>query len=163
MKNLYLYFVLSIIFITNGFAQPYQKTEMGAKVVAKSIKIEIQFYSPSTVRVLKWPEGKTFTKESFSVIKTPQKTDITIQQQGEGLLLKSEKLQVQVNLKNGKVSFSNTKSENLLSEKDGSATFIDFDDAGSKTYTIKQSFALDKDEAIYGLASNSRAKWSNVT
>ena len=158
MKNLYLYFVLSIIFITNGFAQPYQKTEMGAKVVAKSIKIEIQFYSPSTVRVLKWPEGKTFTKESFSVIKTPQKTDITIQQQGEGLLLKSEKLQVQVNLKNGKVSFSNTKSENLLSEKDGSATFIDFDDAGSKTYTIKQSFALDKDEAIYGLGQQQQGK-----
>ena len=50
--------------------------------------MEIQFYSPSIVRILKWPEGKTFTKESFSVIKVPQKTAFTVKQEGDELSLK---------------------------------------------------------------------------
>jgi alpha-D-xyloside xylohydrolase len=43
-------------------------------------------------------------------------------------------------------------------EKEGSEKFTDFDDAGSKTYSVAQSFMLDKDEAIYGLGQQQQGK-----
>ena len=43
---------------------------------------------------------------------------------------------------------------------DKGATFTDFNDAGSKTFTINQLFTLDKDEDIYGLGQQQRGKLS---
>jgi len=102
--------------------------------------VEIQFYGPSTVRILKWPEGKLFKKESLSVIKTPQKTSVKIKQSGDELTLKSENLQVLLNLKTGKISYSTLKGEALLGEKEKGVSFTDFNDAGTKTYSVFQSF-----------------------
>ena len=36
--------------------------------------------------------------------------------------------------------------------------FIDFDDAGTKTYQVCQPFVLDKEEAIYGLGQLQNGK-----
>jgi len=149
-----LTFVMAIV----GKAQTYQKTELGAKSVINSIEVEIQFYNPSTVRVLKSPEGKNFTKKSLSVIETPQKTDFNIKQEGDELSLKSKIVQVNMNLKNGKISFSTPEGESLLNEKEKGVAFTDFDDAGVKTYSVYQSFVLDKDEAIYGLGQQQQGK-----
>jgi alpha-D-xyloside xylohydrolase len=63
-----------------------------------------------------------------------------------------------LNLKNGKISFSALKGETLLSEKERGVIFTDFNDAGVKTYTVFQSFILDKDEAIYGLGQQQNGK-----
>ena len=60
---LVLFFLVSL----NGEAQDFQKTNYGIKSIINSIEVEIQFYNPSTVRVLKSPEAKTFTKKSLSV------------------------------------------------------------------------------------------------
>jgi alpha-D-xyloside xylohydrolase len=139
-------------------AQIYQKTGMGIKTVINSIGMEIQFYDPSTVRVLKWPEAKTFSKQSLSVIKTPQKTDFMVKQQGDELFLNSKNLMVSLNLKNGKVSFTAPTAEKLLSEKEAGSSFTDFNDAGEKTLTVSQSFLLDKEEAIYGLGQQHKGK-----
>src|SRR5688572_24376613 len=75
-------------------AQAFQKTDSGLKTSVQSVDIEIQFYSPSIVRVLKSPQGKTFKKESLSVIKSPEKTVLTSKQEGDVLALKSKILQV---------------------------------------------------------------------
>ena len=102
MKKLVFSVLLAISIVIGATAQPYQKTNLGVKSVINSSGIEIQFYSPSIVRVLKWPEGKTFAKESLSVIKTPGTPAYKIMQQGDVLSLTTEKLQVHLNLKNGK-------------------------------------------------------------
>jgi alpha-D-xyloside xylohydrolase len=141
-------------------AQTYQKTDLGVKSTINSVELEIRFYSPSIVRVLKWPGGKTFSKESLSVIMAPQKTVFSVSQKGDELVLKSKELSVNVNLKNGKLAFANAKNGQLLSEKAASASFTDFNDAGSKTYTVAQTFSLDKDEAIYGLGQQQDCKMS---
>ncbi len=122
--------------------------------------VEVQFYSPSIVRVLKSPEGVAFKKESLSVTKKPQQTKFTIQQKGAILSLKSEKLKVDVDVKSGKISYYTIAGTALLNEAASGATFTDFDDAGSKTYSINQLFTLDKDEAIYGLGQQQRGKLS---
>jgi len=150
-----------LLIVTIGIqAQSYQKTDLGLKAKINSLDVEIQFFGPSTVRVLKSPEGKTFTKESLSVTKKPQVTKITLNQQGDIVSLKSEKLKVDLNIKSGKISYYSPAGKELLSEKESGATFTDFNDAGSKTYTINQSFTLDKDEDIYGLGQQQRGKMS---
>ncbi|GEL10130.1 xylosidase [Flavobacterium glycines] len=141
-------------------AQNYQKTALGVKTKLQSMDVEVQFYNPTIVRVLKSPEGVAFKKESLSVIKKPQQTKFTIQQQGDVILLKSEKLKVAIDVKSGKVSFNTLSGASLLSEAASGATFTDFNDAGSKTYSINQLFALDKNESIYGLGQQQRGKLS---
>ena len=130
MKNIYTLLFLVFAISAGSKAQTYQSTELGIKSKINAIEVEVQFYGPSTVRIIKWPEGKTYTKESLSVIKTPQKTAFSITQQGDELSLKSANLKVNLNMKNGKVSFLTPKGENLLNEKELGATFTDFNDAG---------------------------------
>ena len=52
--------VLGMVFVVLttsaiGQGQSYQKTDTGVKTVINSVGIEIQFYGPSTVRIVKWP------------------------------------------------------------------------------------------------------------
>jgi alpha-D-xyloside xylohydrolase len=160
MKKLNLMLSLLLVLSIGTQAQSYQKTNLGIKTKINSTDVEIQFYGPSTVRVLKSPVGKPFTKESLTVVKKPQATKVAISQQGDVISLKSDKLKVDVDIKTGKIAYSTPTGTKLLSEKESGATFSAFDDAGSKTYTINQSFALDKDEAIYGLGQQQRGKLS---
>ncbi|NLX25220.1 MAG: DUF5110 domain-containing protein [Lentisphaerae bacterium] len=141
-------------------AQSYQKTDNGIKTVINSIGVELQFYSPSTVRVLKWPESDRFEKESLSVIKSPEKTAFTVKQTGDELALKSDKLTATVNLKSGQIAFQSIDGKTLLSEKESSAKFTDFDDVGDKTYSVSQAYTLEGNEAIYGLGILQRGKMS---
>lgn len=159
MKKINL--VLFLLVLSFGaYAQSYQKTSLGIKARINAMDVEIQFFSPSTVRVLKSPIGKNFTKESLSVVKKPETTKLTIHQQGDVVLLKSNRLKVDVDLKSGKVSYITLTGALLMSEKASGATFVDFNDAGSKTYTVNQLFVLDKDEAIYGLGQQQHGKLS---
>jgi len=159
MKKLNLVFLLLMFFAIGSQAQSYTKSNLGIKTQINSTDVEIQFYGPSTVRVLKSPMGKTFEKKSLSVVKTPQAVKFTVKKQGDIVSLKSNKLKVDVDLKSGKISYYTLSGEQLLSEKEG-ATFTDFNDAGSKTYTINQLFTLDKNEDIYGLGQQQRGKLS---
>jgi alpha-D-xyloside xylohydrolase len=160
MKKNNLMLSLLLVLAFGIQAQSYQKNDLGIKAQINSMDVEVQFYGPSTVRVLKSPAGKTFSKESLSVIKKPQATKFTVNQQGDVVSLKSGRLKVEVNIKSGKIAYSTVAGTPLLSEKEAGATFTDFNDAGSKTYTVSQSFSLDKDEAIYGLGQQQRGKLS---
>jgi alpha-D-xyloside xylohydrolase len=146
------------ILVVTAHAQSYEKTELGIKSTINAIDVEIQFYNPSTIRILKSPEGKNFDKKSLSVIATPQKTDYTIKQEGSELDLKSRSIQVTLNMKNGKISFSTPAGEPLLSEKEAGVAFTDFNDAGVTTCSVSQAFVLEKDEAIYGLGQQQKGR-----
>ena len=150
--------VLPVFYFCNCWSQTYQKTDFGIRSVINSITVEIQFYSPSTIRILKWPEGKSFSKESLSVIQKPQKTEYTIVQKGDLLSLKSKSVVVLLNLKNGKIIFKSLTGETLLNEQESGTSFTAFNDAGNKTYNTYQSFVLDKEEAIYGLGQQQKGK-----
>jgi alpha-D-xyloside xylohydrolase len=158
MKKICLFLISVFITFVSTQAQTYQKIDSGIEASISTTKVEIVFYSPSIARVLKSREGKTFKKESLSVIKSPQKTALGISQKGDELSLKSENLIAILNLKSGKVSFKTIKGILLMGEKELGATFTDFDDAGSQTYSVKQSFQLEKEEAIYGLGIQQQGK-----
>jgi len=147
--SLLLSFVILISFCSK--AQSYQKMDNGIKIVVNGVGVEIRFYDSSTVRVIKWPDGEDFNKKSLSVIKNPEKILFCVKQKGDEILLKSKKLIAVLNLKSGKVSFETSKGVALLNEEESGVNFTDIDDAGEKTYSVAQSFILDKDENIYGL------------
>jgi len=154
-------FVVFLLVLSLGAsAQSYQKTNLGIKAQINATDVEIQFFGSSTVRVLKSPVGKIFTKQSLSVVKKPETTKLAIHQQGDAISLKSNQLKVDLDLKSGKISYSTIAGALLLSEKVSGTTFTDFNDAGSKTYTVSQLFTLDSDENIYGLGQQQHGKLS---
>ena len=162
MRKKILISLLVIIFTTvmNVYGESFRQTDKGITANISALEVEVQFFNPSTVRILKWPEGTTFEKKSLSVIKTPDKTEFRVAQKGDDLILSTEKIKVVLNLKSSKVSFKNAKNQILFSEKENSTRFAEFNDAGNKTFNINQSFILDKDETIYGLGILQNGKMS---
>jgi alpha-D-xyloside xylohydrolase len=138
-------------------AQAWQKTALGIKTEINSTALEVQFFSPSIVRIIKSPASRSFSKESLSVIKQPEKTAFASRQQGDVVNLKTSQLNVSLNLKSGAVSFATATGRSLLAEKED-GTFTPFNDAGNSTFTVSQAFALDKNEAIYGLGQQQRGR-----
>ena len=144
------FFILGIMATVSLSAQGYQNTGKGLKTTLNAVEMEIVFYNPSTVRVIKSPQGWQYTKESLSVIEKPQDVSIRTRQNGNIVSLRSSKIEVRLDLKTGNLSFFTLNGQVLLREKEG-LKFTDFDDAGVKTFSVYQPFLLDKDEAIYGL------------
>lgn len=144
-----------LLFCIHSNGQNFQKTTQGIKTTANGNSIEIQFYSPSIVRVIKFPAGKTFSKESLSVVLKSAKTGFSVKTADNIIVLESDQLTVSVNTVSGNVAFAASKKE-LLKEKPEGTKFEPFDDTGVKTFTVTQSFILDKDEPIYGLGQHQR-------
>jgi alpha-D-xyloside xylohydrolase len=161
----FLLLLTALSISNNSNAQSFQKTDLGIKAIINSTAIEIQYYNPSTVRVLKSPEGRNFTKESLSVIKKPNKTAFLVKQQADWVNLKTPALNVALNLKTGAIVYSTVNGELLLKEKQNGVQFTPFNDAGNNTLTVQQLFQLDNDEPIYGLGQQQQGKMSqrNVT
>jgi alpha-D-xyloside xylohydrolase len=135
---------ITLLFITVfccSQAYSYERTLYGIKTTIDSTCIEIQFYSPEIVRVIKSPAGYPFRKESLSVVKQAETTPLTLIQTSNVLQLKSRSLVVNINLLTGSLAFSGVNSQPLLAEKTHAYAFT----------PCEQTFLLDKQEAIYGL------------
>lgn len=158
MKMRNLLFCLCLCFNVNLlYAQNYQETSSGIKTTLGAVDVEIQFFTPSVVRVIKLPEGATCRKQSFSVVGEPEKISFTTKVQGDKIVLISSELRISMDRKTGIISYFAKNGKALLAEKTG-PQFTDFDDAGVKTYHVSQSFILDKGEAIYGLGQLQNGK-----
>jgi alpha-D-xyloside xylohydrolase len=153
MKVIYS-LLAACLFTFSVQGQQFQKTNLGIKTTADGNSIEIQFYNPSLVRVIKIPQGKTYNSESLSVILKPSKTAFSVKEEQKNIILKSDKLTVTVS-STGNISFSSAGKE-LLKEKQHSTLFEPFNDTGNQTYTVSQAFTLDSDEPIYGLGQHQR-------
>lgn len=165
MKKSHSFYLASTLIVLLFVAgQPvesnYEKTETGIKITAGSLDVEVQFFSPSIVRILKSPKGGTFKKNSLSVIKKPEKTSFNVKEAGDVITLTTNKIKVLVNNKTGTVSYTLPDGSRLLTEKTGTSGFTPFNDAGNKTYQVGQTFQLETDEAIYGLGILQRGKMS---
>ena len=158
MKTHHLFWGICLCFSTNIlFAQNYQKTSSGIKTTVNAVDIEIQFFAPAVARVIKSPEGVAYEKQSLSVIAKPEKVNFKADMQDNKIVLNTSELSVSVDTGTGIVSYCSKDGKSLLAEKSG-MQFIDFDDAGTKTYQVYQPFVLDKEEAIYGLGQLQNGK-----
>lgn len=160
MKKTCLFISILFLSIPILMAQNFIRTESGIKTQISSMDIEISFLGSASVRVLKTAVGENLNKESLSVIKIPENIKLSVDQQGDVLSLKSAKLKVDIDLTSGAVSYFSLSGQKLLAEKVSGTTFTHFNDAGTNTYTVGQTFLLDNDESIYGLGQQQSGKLS---
>lgn len=76
------------------------------------------------------------------------------------MTIKSHQLTVHLNEETGQITFASSDGKSLLQEQNKGTRFDDFNDAGTKTFSVYQSFTLEKDEAIYGLGQLQNGKMS---
>ncbi|HET7732270.1 MAG TPA: TIM-barrel domain-containing protein, partial [Paludibacter sp.] len=148
-----------LLLSSSGQAQQINKLPDGVKVNVNSTTIDVKFYSPGIVRICKYPQDKVFDKVSLTVIKQPQKIYFQIQDKDSVFSVLSLKIDISINKTTGKVAFVDKKGERILVENDR-GSFTPFNDARASTFSVKQSFLLDPDEAIYGLGQQQQGKLS---
>lgn len=111
---------------------------------------KIEFFTPSIVRVVKTADGKELEKKSLTVTATPEKVAVTVRKTDGKTVYRTKALTVTVTDATRKVEFSTPDGTLLMAEGDCRFTPItEGIDKGS--YKVRQNFALDKDEPIYGL------------
>src|SRR6187401_1248058 len=157
-KKIFIPILFAVFFFESSKAQTYRKTDWGINTTTDSFVVDIQFYSPSIVRIVKSPKDRSFTKESLSVIKTPEKTSFSITQKANVLTLKTQSISVGISLKTGSITYKTVGGKILLQEQEGSSRFTPFNDAGNNTFSVFQAYTLDPDEAIYGLGQQQGGK-----
>ncbi len=123
------------------------------EIQAGKTTVSVEFYTPQTVRITKVPTGKALGKQSLVVTAKPD--DVKVSRSGNSV--SSNMLTVKVDPRTGALTFV-AKGKTLLREN-GEASFEPIttgNDAGQ--YKVTQRFALDKDEAIYGLGTIQNGK-----
>lgn len=153
-----LFLALCVSFGVCGlFAQDFQKTSSGIQTTINGVNVEIQFFTPSVIRVIKSPEGVAVQKQTLAVVSKPEKVSVKTAIKDGCIVLNSSELHINVDAQTGAISYQSKDGKALLKEKN-SAQFTDFNDAGVKTYSVCQTFVLDKEEAIYGLGQLQNGK-----
>src|SRR6186997_638782 len=105
-KKIFIPILFAVVFFGNSKAQTFQKTDWGINATTDSFTVDIQFYSPSIVRIVKSPKDRSFTKESLSVIKIPEKASFSITQKADVLTLKTQNISVGIHLKTGNITYN---------------------------------------------------------
>ncbi|WP_029905186.1 TIM-barrel domain-containing protein [Prevotella sp. 10(H)] len=154
MKKTILFTFFIMVLSAQLYAQDYKQTATGVKTDIGPTGIEIQFYSPTIVRVLKYPKGDIPKKQSLSVIKQAEKTDFQIERYNNVITLSSTEVVVTLNLLTGDVAFNGTDTRPFIAEKSVSSVFTPRNYKSGKTYEIQQTFLFDKQEAVYGLGQH---------
>lgn len=147
--------IMALCLLTSWtWAQEFQKTTSGIKttISGKQTDIEIQWFGPNTLRVLKTPQGKSVKKESLSVIAQPQNSGIKITTPGNGcIVMKSQTLTVILTPQTGIITYAKPNGDALLIEQENVKAFTPVNDAGRSTYSVYQGFTTSKEEGLYGL------------
>ena len=117
---------------------------------------KVEFFTPSIVHIVK-DAGEASEKKSEVVIAMPEKVKVAESEADGAKTYKSSALTVTV--KDGRVTFADNKGNVLLKEGEHRFTPINEGiDAGS--YKVRQCFAIEKDEPIYGLGLLQNGKMS---
>jgi alpha-D-xyloside xylohydrolase len=157
--------LLIIIFLTvinwASFASVQaDKGEGGLKRTINNTEVEIKFYSPEIVRIIKSAIGNPVEKESLSVIKEPENVPVKIDENNNEITISSSSIVVRVNKNSGVIKFANTDDRILITEKTEGTIITPKKYAGVDVFNVKQSFLLDPEEFIYGLGQLQRGKMS---
>ncbi|MFC7345677.1 TIM-barrel domain-containing protein [Chryseobacterium zhengzhouense] len=151
--------IITVVIVSgNIVAQSYQKTDSGLKFSNDNMNVEVKLYGENTIRIIKYPAGKSFVKNSLSVIKQEQKTKFSVSEKNHIISLKTNDLNIFIDAKNGTITYKSTSGKELL--KETGSDFKPFNDAENLTYSVTQSFQLEKNEPIYGLGILQNGKMS---
>ena len=137
MKFKFLAILLLILPIGITTSQTYKQTENGIKSTIQSMQVEIQFFSPSIVRIFKAPSVTSADIKSLSVVKLPEKTNLKITENGKVVSLTSSVLKVNIDLSTGKINYFDTTGKPLFAEKEYGAQFTPTMDVEKLTFIAR--------------------------
>lgn len=145
-------------------AQTVTRTSQGVKaeIAGEKSTVEVSFYTPSIVRVVKYPsslEQKPDIK-SLSVILFPEQTKFSTKEQNGQVTLQTSNMTVVLDTDKGTLRFADNKKNTLLVEQGSPVIELHQDGADKGDYRVRQAWKLDKDEAIYGLGQLQTGKMS---
>src|ERR1035437_7686400 len=126
----------------------------GAVVKVQDLNVKVVFYSPGTVRVVKWlSEAKPDTASLVVIQKTLPALKIDVKEDNISVTLSSENLNVIISKTDGQIAYVNKDSSSILKET-GKAIILPVTLKNEKAYSIQQHFELTPDEGIYGLGQH---------
>ncbi|HTP85346.1 MAG TPA: TIM-barrel domain-containing protein [Bryobacteraceae bacterium] len=127
----------------------------GVQLSTEKMNVKVQFYSPTTVRVLKWTAAGKPDKLSLSVIqKDVPNLSIAVSKTPASVTLASAWVEVEINTADGTVRFLDVTGRAVLAEQ-GAATFAPTGLSQEKSaLNVQQNFTLSADEGIYGLGQH---------
>ena len=122
-------------------------------LMAQAQNVQIDFFTPSIVHVVKYPNSSKKQVKSMVVTAKPETVDV----KKRGYTFSSSELTVKVDPKTGSLTFLDKKGKVLLREKSHSfEQRTTGSDAGR--WVVRQTFTLDKDEPVYGLGTIQNGK-----
>lgn len=154
MIKKFLFFLCFNVLLVAVWGQTVSRTEYGIQVEDGKNCVELEVFTPYIIRVKKYPLGIKPIKHSFAVIMQPKVANFKCKEKDGQVWLSTSCLKVLVDMKQNQVAFTDKSGRELLKEKPLSSNFIPFNDAGTSTYNVSQSFLLDTDEAIFGLGQH---------
>lgn len=129
------------------YAQSFTRTNKGITVNTSASLVELRFYSPSIVRVLKSSSKKIAEPLNLSVIVQPINTSFSVKQDGQRLIVTTKALKIELNTNDGRLSYYSLTGKILMSEQANNNHL-------SNGESIKQEFNLPSKDAIYGLGQH---------
>lgn len=118
---------------------------------------KLEFFTPSIVRVTKTAGGNDVNKQSLVVTAAPQKVAVAVKDDGNTVTYRTRELAVTVDKATQTVSFATNGGTKLMSE--GGHAFTPITEGVDKgRYRVRQAFALDKEEPIYGIGMMQNGK-----
>lgn len=127
---------------------------------AQGLNVDIEFFSPSIVRVHKAPIGSSHSCVSLSVGMQPQEVAVDKTVNNGKTTYSTDRLSVEFDNATGGIVFKKPNGEVLLRDKDYGTQFTPIDDAGTPSYSVRQAFLLDPDEIIYGMGQQQTGRLS---
>ena len=160
MKKHTVMAALMVVLSLGAMAQQMSETKHGLRIDATGDipTTELTVYAPSIIRVTKYADGlvEMPEKRSFSVIMQPSK-DKKVWNVKDNTL-RTSCLMVTVDEATGKVCFSDVAGNVLLREGDVAEVTPILNGVDKGNYSIRQSFSLEADEAIFGLGQRRSPK-----
>ena len=165
MKMLRLTFMLMVLISLSLQAQTTETTQGGVRIKPASgdDQVELIFYTPNIVRVMKYPKQQASAPARASFVVTAQPTvqgkSLSVKQAGSAVQVSTKALTVSVDANTGNVSFSAAKGKQLMAEGNHKLEAIGSGlDRGC--FKVTQTFAFDANEHIYGIGLMENGKMS---
>jgi alpha-D-xyloside xylohydrolase len=133
----------------------FRQIRSGVQIAAGGMYVKVQYYSPDTVRIQKWPAGGSAAKSSLSIIQTEvPHLKLRLARHAGEIELDSERIHVRINTSDGSIRYLDRNGNTILAEQ-GAANFTPTGLEQEKTaFGIRQNFKLTPEEGVYGLGQH---------
>jgi len=142
---------------THASHASWQQTKDGAVVTLADgdfKKVRLQVIEEDIIRVTATPQ-QDFSNlpDTLMVVAEPQKTEFSVSENGNTLVLKTAEISAEVSLQTGAVAFKDADGETLLSEAGRSLAPVigEPGPVDADSYSVRQRFQRLPEEAFYGL------------